>query len=84
MRILLKLADYSDSSKVGSGGGDGDDDEEDEDFEDCEDMDEEEEKESQAQVIDIDAGKQQCLSLVFGYLDHILLRTQPVPQLVGL
>ena len=73
MRILLKLADYSDSSKVGGDGGD--DDEEDEEFEDCEDMDEEEEKDSQAQVIDIDAGKQQCLSLVFGYLDHILLRT---------
>ena len=53
MRILLKLADFSDTSKVGGS----DDDDEDEDFEDCEDMDEEEEKESNAQVIDIDSKK---------------------------
>ena len=71
MRILLKLADFSDTSKVGGS----DDDDEDEDFEDCEDMDEEEEKESNAQVIDIDSKKQECLSLIFGYLDHILLKT---------
>jgi len=52
MRILLKLADYLDTSKVS--GGDGEDD--DEDFEECEDMDDGEEDEP-AQVIDLDASK---------------------------
>ena len=51
MRILLKLADYLDTSKVGGS----DEDSEDEEFEDCEDMDEGEEE--AAQVIDLDEQK---------------------------
>ena len=53
MRILLKFADYLDTSKVGDAGADDDD----EEFEDCEDMDENEEESTQAQVIDLDAQK---------------------------
>ena len=32
----------------------------------------------------MDAQKQQCLQAVSGYIDHVLLRTQPIPQLIGL
>ena len=74
MRLILKLADYLDTSKVG---GDSDEDD-DEDFEDCEDMDDDDEAD-QAQVIDLDAQKQNCMQVVFSFLDHILLRTQPIP-----
>ena len=55
MKILLKIADYLDSSKVRS---DTMGDEDDEEFEDCEDDDEDEEDTmtdaNQAQVIDLD------------------------------
>ena len=49
MRIILKLADYLDTSKVGGI----DEDSEDEECEDCEDMDDD--NEEPAQVIDLDA-----------------------------
>eukprot|EP00353_Schmidingerella_taraikaensis_P007323 CAMPEP_0185587594 /NCGR_PEP_ID=MMETSP0434-20130131/49785_1 /TAXON_ID=626734 ORGANISM="Favella taraikaensis, Strain Fe Narragansett Bay" /NCGR_SAMPLE_ID=MMETSP0434 /ASSEMBLY_ACC=CAM_ASM_000379 /LENGTH=68 /DNA_ID=CAMNT_0028209605 /DNA_START=256 /DNA_END=462 /DNA_ORIENTATION=+ len=68
MRIVLKLADYLDTSKV-----DGADDS-DEDFEDCEEMDDGE-TESQAQVIDLDSQKEECLQAVASFFDHVLLRT---------
>ena len=81
MRILLKLADYLDTSKVG-----GDDDDDDEEFEDCdeEEMVEDAQGGSQAQVIDLDAQKQQCLAAVASLFDHVLLRTQSLPQLIGM
>ena len=70
MRILLKLADYLDTTKVGE------DADEDEEFEDCEGDDGmQDEQSNEAQVIDLDAQKQQCLMAVSGYLDHVLLRT---------
>ena len=70
--MLLKLADLLDTSKIDAA--------EDDDFEDCDDMqDDEAEEEKEAQVIDLDAQKQACLIAVFGYLDHVLLRTQPIP-----
>ncbi len=50
LRILLKLADFLDTSKLGQA-----DEDDDEDFEDCEDMDEEGQDGAQAQVIDLDA-----------------------------
>ena len=58
MRILLKLADYLDTSKLG-----GSEEDEDEEFEDCEDDDDMEEGDevenaTAAQVIDLDATKQ--------------------------
>jgi len=46
MRILLKLADFLDTTKS--------EDDDDEEFEDCEDMDAEDETETHAQVIDMD------------------------------
>ena len=52
MRILLKLADFLDTSKVGFG----DDEADDEEFEDCEEMDDEENLEP-VQVIDLDTSK---------------------------
>ena len=52
MRVLLKLADFIDTSKVSAD----EDGLSDEDFEDCEDMDEETEG-VKAQVIDLDAQK---------------------------
>jgi hypothetical protein len=52
MRILLKLADFLDTSKVGFG----DDEADDEEFEDCEEMDDEENVEP-VQVIDLDTSK---------------------------
>ena len=53
MRILLKIADFLDTSK--SGGSHDNEDDDDDDFEDCEDMDEEEEAAASTQVIDLDA-----------------------------
>ena len=47
MRIILKLADYLDTSKANN------DDDEDEEFEDCEDMDDD--NANLVQVIDLDA-----------------------------
>lgn len=81
MRILLKLADYLDTSKVG-----GDDDDDDEEFEDCdeEEMDDDAAGGSEAQVIDLDAQKQQCLAAVASLFDHVVLRTQSLPQLIGM
>lgn len=72
MRMLLKMADYLDSSSVGEEGCS-----DDEDFEDCVEMDDDDQDgaDQPAQVIDLDAQKQQCLAAVFGYIDHILLRT---------
>jgi len=52
MRILLKLADFLDTTKVGS---ENDEDDE-EEFEDCEEMDDEEDGEP-AQVIDLDSSR---------------------------
>ena len=53
MRILLKLADYLDTTKVGE------DADEDEEFEDCEGDDGmQDEQSNEAQVIDLDAQKQ--------------------------
>ena len=76
MRIILKFADYLDkSSKEGSS-------DDDDDFEDCEEMDED--SAAQAQVIDLDSSKQACLATVASLLDHVLLRTQPLPQIIGL
>jgi len=54
MRIILKMADYLDTSKVGGDAGDIDD----EEFEDCEDMDDDAtDTASAAQVIDLDQQK---------------------------
>lgn len=75
MRLLLKIADFLDTSRADE------DEEDDEEFEDCDDdgaMEDDDESQP-AQVIDMDAQKQQCLAAVQGYLDHILLRTQPIP-----
>ena len=35
-------------------------------------------------MIDLDAQKQQCLAAVASLFDHVLLRTQSLPQLIGM
>ena len=52
MRILLKLADFLDTTDVGIGN----DEDDEEEFEDCEEMDDEEDGEP-AQVIDLDSSR---------------------------
>ena len=75
--MILKVADFLDSSK-----GDISDEGDDAEFEDCE-LDDGEEVEEE-NVIDLDQFKQQCVDAVFGWLQQVILRTQPIPQLIGL
>ena len=77
IRMILKIADFLDSSKADKSVEEGDDAE----FEDCELEDDDEEDEN---VIDMDEFKESCIEAVFGWLEQIMLRTQPIPQLIGL
>ena len=77
MRMILKVADFLDAAKQNMSDDEGSDAE----FEDCEQDDDVGETEN---VIDMDQFKQQCIDAVFQWLEQIILRTQPIPQLIGL
>ena len=67
-----------DSSQAeGETGGDSD-----MDFEDCEESDGDDEK--PPEVIDVDASQQACLEMIGTFFEHVLQRTQPIPQVIGL